>query len=89
MAQGLARPDMRAMSAATLLFIMNLFGLGLGPFVIGFMNDQFNPRFGVEAIRVSLLIIVAPHLVAAWCNWRAARTLREDLATAPRPETAR
>jgi predicted MFS family arabinose efflux permease len=89
MAQGLAQPHMRTQSAAAVLFAMNLFGLGAGPFAIGVLNDLLGPRFGIEAIRVSLLIIGVPHIVAAWCNWRAARTLREDLANAPRPETLR
>jgi predicted MFS family arabinose efflux permease len=80
MAQALAKPHMRTMSAATVLFSMNLLGMGLGPFVIGFMNDMLGPRFGVEAIRYSLLIIGLPHLLAAVLNMRAARTLREDLA---------
>ncbi|MAG29650.1 MAG: MFS transporter [Deltaproteobacteria bacterium] len=82
MAQGLARPHMRAMAAAGVLFVMNLGGLGLGPTVIGFMNDWLTPRFGVEAIRVSMLIIGLPHVVASVFGILAARTLREDLAAA-------
>lgn len=80
MAQALAKPRMRTLSAAMVLFSMNLLGMGLGPFVIGFMNDTLGPRFGTEAIRYSLLIIGLPHLVAAVMNLRAARTLRADLA---------
>lgn len=79
MAQGLAKPHMRAMAAASLLFVMNLGGLGLGPTIIGFMNDWLTPHFGIEAIRVSLLIIGIPHVVAAVFGVLAARTLREDL----------
>lgn len=80
MAQGLVRPHMRAMAAAAVLFVMNLGGLGLGPTLIGFMNDWLEPRFGLEAIRISLLIIGVPHLLAAVFGLRAARTLREDRA---------
>ncbi|MCH2171504.1 MFS transporter [Myxococcota bacterium] len=79
MAQGLARPQMRTLSAATVLFSMNLLGMGFGPFVIGLMNDTLGPRFGTEAIRYSLLIIGIPHLVAAVMNALAAKTLRNDL----------
>jgi hypothetical protein len=61
---------------------MNLGGLGLGPTIIGFMNDWLTPRFGIEAIRVSMLIIGVPHVVAAVFGILAARTLREDLAAA-------
>jgi hypothetical protein len=80
MVQGLAKPNMRAMAAAGVLFVMNLGGLGLGPTLIGFMNDWLTPHFGVEAIRVSMLIIGLPHIVAAVFGIMAARTLREDLA---------
>jgi len=80
MVQALAKPHMRAMAAAGVLFVMNLGGLGLGPTIIGFMNDWLSPVFGVEAIRVSLLIIGVPHILAAWFGILAARTLREDVA---------
>ena len=59
-------------------------GLGLGPTVIGLMNDWLEPRYGVEAIRVSLLIIGLPHILAALFGVWAARTLREDVAAAQR-----
>lgn len=84
MVQGLAKPHMRAMAAAGVLFVMNLGGLGLGPTVIGLMNDWLEPRYGVEAIRVSLLIIGLPHILAAVFGVWAARTLREDVAAAQR-----
>ena len=80
MIQALARPHMRAMAAAGVLFVMNLGGLGLGPTIIGFMNDVLTPRFGEEAIRVSLLIIGLPHILAAVFGILAARTLREEIA---------
>ncbi len=84
MVQSLARPHMRAMAAAGVLFVMNLGGLGLGPTIIGFMNDWLTPRFGIEAIRVSLLIIGVPHVLAAVFGVLSARTLREDIARVQR-----
>ena len=82
MAQALAKPHMRATSAASLLFAINLIGMGIGPTIVGVMNDLLVPRFEVNAIRVSLLIIGIPHVIAAGFNWLAARTLREGLARA-------
>ena len=82
MVQALAKPHMRAMAAAGVLFVMNLGGLGLGPTVIGVMNDWLQPRFGIEAIRVSLLIIGLPHILAAVFGLWAARTLRADVEAA-------
>ena len=55
--QALAPLRMRAMASAVLLFILNLIGLGLGPTIVGVLNDVLHPRFGDEAIRVSLLLL--------------------------------
>ena len=82
MAQALAKPNMRATSAASLLLVINLIGMGMGPTIVGYMNDWLQPRFGIEAVRVSLLIIGGPHVVAASFNLLAARTLRADLKRA-------
>jgi predicted MFS family arabinose efflux permease len=82
MTQGLARPHMRALAAAFILLVMNLLGFGLGPLIVGAMNDWLAPRYGLAAIRYSLLIIALPHLLAAAMNLLAARSLREDLAVA-------
>ena len=82
MAQALAKPNMRATSAASLLLVINLIGMGMGPTIVGFMNDWLTPRFGIGAIRISLLVVGVPHLLAALCNGLAARSLREDLARA-------
>jgi predicted MFS family arabinose efflux permease len=82
MAQSIAKPRMRATAAAIVLFVMNVGGLGMGPTIFGAMSTWLEPRFGQESIRVALLIIGIPHLVACVFNGLAARTLREDLAAA-------
>jgi len=82
MAQGIARPRMRALSAAIVLFVMNVGGLGAGPTILGMLSDFLTPRFGDQSIRYALMIIFIPHLLACVCNVIAARTLREDLAAA-------
>jgi MFS family permease len=78
-AQNLARPEMRATASAILLFILNLVGLGLGPLVVGAMNDALAPRFGAGAIRWSLLTIVLAGGLASVFFWRGSRTLRAEL----------
>lgn len=83
MSQGLARPAMRALVSAILLFVINLIGLGLGPLVVGVLSDALAPRYGVESVRYALLIVVAAG--AAWSTVHyalAARTLRADLDVA-------
>jgi MFS family permease len=79
MAQGVAKPHMRSMAAAIVIFMLNLVGAALGPLIVGILNDWLDPRFGVEAVRYSLLIVIIPHTLASIFNLMAARTLREDL----------
>jgi MFS family permease len=82
MAQGVARPHMRAMAAAIVIFMLSLVGAALGPLIVGILNDWLDPRFGAEAVRYSLLIVIVPHTLASIFNLLAARTLREDLQEA-------
>jgi MFS family permease len=80
MTQSLAKPHMRAMASAVLLFIVNLVGLGIGPLFVGVLSDFLKPSFGVDALRYALLGTVATG--AAWSAVHfalAARTLRADL----------
>jgi predicted MFS family arabinose efflux permease len=80
MTQSLAKPHMRAMASAVLLFIVNLIGLGIGPVFVGVLSDLLKPSFGVDSLRYALLATVAAG--AAWSAVHfhlAARTLREDL----------
>ena len=80
MTQSLAKVQMRATASAILLFILNIVGLGLGPQVIGWMNDSVFAQHGQEAIRYSLVVIAIVGGLGSVFFWRAARTLREDLA---------
>jgi MFS family permease len=79
MVQSLARPQMRATASALMLLLFNLIGFGLGPLIVGVLNDVLEPRFGAEAIRYSLLAILSTALWAAVHNFLAARTLARDL----------
>jgi predicted MFS family arabinose efflux permease len=84
MTQGVAPPRMRALAAAIVVFAINLVGMGLGPLAVGALNDALAPQLGLEAVRYSLMIAAVPHALAALFNVLAARTLREDLASASR-----
>lgn len=78
--QTLAQVRMRAVASAILLFIINIIGLGMGPQVVGILNDFLEPRFGIEAVRWSLAgVAVVMSLWAGLYYMLAARTLREDL----------
>jgi MFS family permease len=80
MTQTLVKPQMRAMAAAILLFVLNLIGLGIGPWFVGFVSDLLAPRYGAESIRYALVGIVT--LGNAWAAVHyllAGRTLAADL----------
>lgn len=71
LAQDRARPDQRATASAVLLFVINLIGLGLGPWLVGWLNDALASELGPSAIRWSLALVSltyawgALHLLAA------------------------
>jgi len=82
MTQSIAKPHMRALASAVLLFIINLVGLGLGPLVLGALSDALAPRLGIESLRYAIVIVaVVGNVWSALHYMLAARTLRHDLAT--------
>jgi len=86
--QTLVAPAARALAAALVVSVNTLLGLGLAPPLIGWLNDAGAARFGVEAIRYSLLAALAAHLGAAFCLARASRSLPRDLAARGLPLAA-
>lgn len=87
-AQGLAQVRMRAMASAALLFFLNLVGMGLGPALVGFLNDFFAASYGDDAIRISLLALLGANAWGIVHSLLAARTLEADLDRAAALEKA-
>jgi predicted MFS family arabinose efflux permease len=56
MNQWLAKPRMRAMSVAIQLLIVNIVGGGIGPWIVGRMNDSLHAELGDAAIRTSMML---------------------------------
>ena len=77
--QSLAPLRMRAMASAVLLFVLNLIGLGLGPTIVGFLNDALAPRFGDQSIRYSLLLLALLNLWGVIHSMIAARSVKSEL----------
>lgn len=78
-------PRMRATASAILFLILNIIGLGAGPWTVGFVSDLLAPSLGSESLRYAMLYVLPP--VMAWSAthyWLAARSIREDIAAAPR-----
>jgi MFS family permease len=78
---GLVDLRMRATATAILMFIVNLVGLGLGPLLVGFLNDHvFGAAHGPAAIRYSLLAVGLFSGLAGLFFWRASPLLRAEPA---------
>jgi MFS family permease len=75
-AQSLAKPRMRAMTAAIMLFSMNLIGYGLGPPIAGLVSDALG---GEAALRYSLALTNVVLLWSCVHYVLCARTYRHDL----------
>jgi predicted MFS family arabinose efflux permease len=81
---GLVGLRMRAMSSAVLFFILNIIGLGAGPWMVGMLSDYLTPSLGAEALRHAMLYLLPAMLV--WSSvhfYLGSKTLREDLERAP------
>ncbi|MEZ5557040.1 MAG: MFS transporter [Pseudomonadales bacterium] len=82
--QNLAPMRMRALASAILLFILNIIGLGLGPFLVGMLSDLLSGAFAQESLRWAILIATGAYFWAGAHFLLAGRTLRADLDAAQR-----
>jgi predicted MFS family arabinose efflux permease len=84
MVHGLVGLRMRAVASAILFFVLNIIGLGIGPWSVGLLSDYLLPGLGVESLRYALLYLVpAASLWSAFHFLRASMYLRADLDAAP------
>lgn len=80
--QSLVRLRMRGVAAAILLFIINMIGLGAGPWAVGLLSDALAPRYGVDSLRWSLMVFGSIGLWVAYHYYRGGQLLAADLARA-------
>ena len=84
-AQSVVFPQSRATTAAILLFVLNMIGLGLGPMSVGALNDLLaGPTVGlgeIEGIRWAMLLTGSVILISVALFWRARDTVREDIVS--------
>lgn len=64
-------PQDRPIATAIMLFLVHLFGLGLGPMVVGLISDAAQSAV-VAPLGVGLLALQMLGFAAAYCYWRAA-----------------
>jgi MFS family permease len=81
---GLVGAQMRAVASAIFFLILNIIGLGLGPFTVGAFSDFLKAEYGIESLRYAMVTVIP--IVGVWASahfFMAAKTLRADLAAAP------
>lgn len=79
MTQALVTLRMRAVASAMLLFVLNLIGMGLGPYLVGMASDLLAPEAGVQSLRYALCFAVLVNVWAACHYFLGARSVRRDL----------
>jgi MFS family permease len=79
MIQAVVKVRARSLAVAVHLLLVNLVGLGLGPVLIGGLNDALHARLGLEAIRYTMLVAVLTNVLAVVFYLVGARTLRQDI----------
>ena len=77
--QALVTLRMRAVASAILLLVLNLIGMGLGPFFVGVISDLLEPRFGIEALRYALCCAVLVNAWSAIHYFIGTRTVQQDI----------
>ncbi|MEM6699833.1 MAG: MFS transporter [Bacteroidota bacterium] len=77
--QSLVPAQMRAFASAVLFFVLNIIGLGLGPFTIGAISDFLEPNFGKQSIRYAFVLTFFTGTIAATLFYFASRYYEHDI----------
>lgn len=90
MTQGLVTLRMRAVASAILLFVLNIIGMGLGPFIVGVISDLLEPAVGnnADSLRYALCFAVLVNVWAALHYWAGGKTVGEEFAESERLNAA-
>lgn len=78
LSQAIARPRMRALAYTIVAAALNVLGYGVGPWIVGALNDCFYRHFGSGAVRYSLIVTLLAAAGAAAICFLTNRTLRDD-----------
>ena len=82
MAQALATPRNRALSASLLLFIQTMIGLGIGPLLVGAVSDALLAVRGDAALQTALVVVALFNIWSGLHYYIASRTVRRDIEQA-------
>jgi hypothetical protein len=84
MIHGMLGLNMRAKGSAIFYFVLNIIGLGLGPYSVGLLSDYLQPEYGVDGLRYAMMALICTAWLWAIVHYcLAAKTLRQDLARVP------
>ena len=77
--------NMRAFTSAVLMLVLNLFGLGLGPFVTGLLSDSLVAHLGMaeHSLRYAISFAVLFSLLGGLLFWRASNSLPREMLHKP------
>jgi MFS family permease len=81
-AMSVAKLRMRAVAVSVLLLCASLLGQGLGPLLVGALNDMLRPTLGDVGIRYSLLVSALCSIVGGLAFWTAIRFMERDVKRA-------
>jgi len=84
LSQSLVQVRMRGVSMSTLIVLLNLIGVGVGPTLAGVLSDAFAAQYGPDSVRWAMVCVLALNLPAVALFAWAARTIRGDLERAAR-----
>jgi MFS family permease len=76
--QHLVPQRMRATASASFLLINNLIGLGVGPYLIGWLSDSLKHTYGTEALRYAAVAVTGFYLLAALLMFVCVTRLRTN-----------
>ena len=71
---------MRTLSVGAVTLLTTLAGVGLGPLIIGLLNDRLLHTYGVQGVRISLAVITAGAMLGGVSCISSGHWLRRDCA---------
>lgn len=77
--QSISPIRMRATAAACFQLLINIIGMGLGPFLVGYMNDSLTSEYGPLAIRYSMLLLPIAAVGSCGMLYLAGRHVVQDI----------
>lgn len=80
--QSLVKVRMRGTSMSTLVVLLNLIGVGVGPALAGILSDQFAAAYGAESVRWAMVCVLLMNIPAVFLFVRCAASIQDDLKRA-------